>query len=77
MEQRFRDMILAHSGEDRLKMGCSMHAMAQARVKASLKERNPNFTLSELRQELFLRFYEKDFDSKTIEKILTYLEISK
>ena len=25
MEQRFRSMILARSGEDRLKMGCSMH----------------------------------------------------
>ncbi len=41
MEQRSRRMILAWSGEDRLKMGCSMHETAQALVRASLKEKTP------------------------------------
>jgi len=76
MNQQFRNMILARSGEDRLKMGCSLHSMAQARVKASLQKRNPDFSPNDLRRELFLRFYEKDFDLKTVEKILKHLEIS-
>ena len=73
MEQRFRSMMLARSGEDRLKMGCSMHETAQALVIASLKEKTPNLTREELRRTLFLRFYGGDFDKKTAEKILATL----
>ncbi len=32
VEQKFRDLLLQRSGEERLKMGCSMHAAAQALV---------------------------------------------
>ena len=73
MEQRFRSMILARSGEDRLKMGCSMHETAQALVIASLKEKFPNLTREDLRWALFLRFYGGDFDKNTSEKILATL----
>ena len=73
MDQRFRSMILARSGEERLKMGCSMHETAQALVIASLKEKTPNLTREELRRGLFLRFYGGDFDKKTAEKILATL----
>lgn len=44
MEQRFRSVMLARSGEDRLKMGCSMYEMAQALVVASLEEQTPHPT---------------------------------
>ena len=73
MEQRFRSMILARSGEDRLKMGCSMHETAQALVIASLKEKTPNLTREELRRALFLRFYGGDFDKDMSEEILATL----
>ena len=73
MEQRFRSMILARSGEDRLKMGCSMHETAQALVIASLKEKTPNLTREELRRALFLRFYRGDFDKDMSEEILATL----
>lgn len=73
MEQRFRRMILARSGEDRLKMGCSMHETAQALVIASLKKKAPNLTREDVRRGLFLRFYGGDFDKKTSEKILSTL----
>ncbi len=73
MAERFRSMILARSGEDRLKMGCSMHETAQALVIASLKENTSNLTRDELRRGLFLRFYGGDFDKKTAEKILVTL----
>lgn len=73
MEQRFRSMILARSGEDRLKMGCSMHETAQALVLASLKEKTPHLAREDLRRAFFLRFYGGDFDKSTSEKILTTL----
>ncbi|MDA0738858.1 MAG: hypothetical protein O2999_04445 [Nitrospirae bacterium] len=74
MEQRFRDLILARSGEDRLIMGCSMHATAQAIVNASLKDKMPHATPVDLRRELFLRFYDEDIDQETREKIITALK---
>ncbi len=73
MAERFRSMILARSGEERLKMGCSMHETAQALVIASLKEKNPHLTREKLRRGLFLRFYGGDFDKSMSEKILTTL----
>ena len=77
MEQRFREMILARSGEDRLKMGCSMHATAQAIVHASLKDRLPHATPVDLQQELFLRFYAEDMNSEAREKFLRALHGSR
>ena len=65
VEQRFRSMMLAQSGEDRLKMGCSMYEMAQAFVVASLEEKTPHPTREEVRRSLFLRLYGGDFDKKT------------
>lgn len=65
IEQRFRSMMLARSGEDRLKMGCSMYEMAQALVVASLEEKTPHPTREEVRRALFLRLYGGDFDKET------------
>ena len=36
MERKFREIVLERSGEERLKMGCSMHAVARALVKVSI-----------------------------------------
>jgi len=41
MERKFRAMVMKRSGEERLKMGCSMHATARALVKASVSEKDP------------------------------------
>ena len=73
MEARFRAMLLACSGEERLKMGCSMHAFAQQIVRASVLARTPQATLADLRRAMFLRFYGKDFDEQTRERILARL----
>ena len=76
MEERYRAMLLQRSGEERLKMGLSMHATAKALVKASILEKDPNISPTALRQALFLRFYREDFDAPTREKILAALEQS-
>ena len=65
---------MARSGEERLKMGCSMHAAAKAMARASILAANPSASAAEVRKALFLRFYEQDFDSATREKVLRRLE---
>jgi hypothetical protein len=74
VEQKFIAMLMERSGEERLKMGCSMHATAQALVKASVLEKDPLASPVALRQALFLRFYGHEFDSEAREKILLALD---
>jgi hypothetical protein len=62
-------MLMKRSGEERLKMGCSMHATSQALVKASISEDNP----VALKQALFLRIYGDEFGPKERKKILRAL----
>lgn len=62
VDRTFREMLLQRSGEERLKMGCSMHATAQALVRASVLEKDPQASPATLRQSLFLPFYGRDFD---------------
>ncbi len=76
MEQRYRVMLLQRSGVERLKMGCSMHATAQALVRASILEKDPQASPEALRRALFLRFYAQDFDPQSRERILRALELA-
>ena len=73
-ERRYREMLLQRSGAERLKMGCSMHATAQALVRASVLARNSKASTAELREGLFQRFYSDDFDPEASEKILARLK---
>jgi hypothetical protein len=68
--RRYRELLMQRSGEERLKMGCSMHAAAKALVRASILEKEPLISPAALRQALFLRFYGDDFDPEAREKIL-------
>ena len=74
IEQKYQEMLLQRSGEERLKMGCSMHATAQALVRASVLQKDPLASPAAIRRELFLRFYGHEFDPETREKILLALE---
>lgn len=74
LERKFYAMLMKRSGEERLKMGCSMHAMAQALVRASTLEEDPSASPGTLRKALFLRFYGQDFDPAARKKILQALE---
>jgi hypothetical protein len=76
MEQQYRVMLLQRSGVERLKMGCSMHATAQALVRASILEKDPHASPGALRRALFLRFYAQDFDPQSRERILRALELA-
>jgi hypothetical protein len=62
-------MLLERSGQERLKMGCSMHATAQALAKASILNQHPNADPAELKRLLFLHFYGTDFEPKERKRI--------
>ncbi len=57
MERKFREIVLERSGEECLKMGCSMHAAARALVKAFISENDP----IAVNRAFFLRFYGGEF----------------
>ncbi len=70
MERKSRVIALERSGEERLKMGCSMHAAARALVKASVSEKDP----IAVNRALFLRFYGGEFEPKERKKNTVGLE---
>ena len=74
IERKYLEMLMERSGEERLKMGCSMHSTAQALVRASVLEEDPLASPATLRRALFLRFYGHEFDAEAREKILFALE---
>ncbi len=73
LERKYRELLLKRSGEERLKMGCSMHASAKAMVRAAALAAEPGISVSSLKKMLFLRFYGKDFDSAARKRILRAL----
>lgn len=74
IDERFRAMLLARTGEERLIMGCAMRDTSRALVEASLRERDPQSTVEAIRKGLFLRFYGHEFDHETRAKILAAIE---
>lgn len=74
IEQRYRAMLLARSPEERLKMGCSMHATARSLVRASVLARNPEASPADLRRALFQRFYGHELGPEDRERIIAWLD---
>lgn len=74
IERKICEMIQKKSPLERLRMGCSMYDTSRILVIRAIKENNPNITTTELRKELFLKFYGNDFDIITRNSILKYLE---
>ena len=73
IERKFHEMLMKRSGEERLKMGCSMHATAQALAKASLRQRYRNANPGQLKPLLFLYFYATDFEPEKRKRIAAAL----
>ena len=74
IDERFRAMLMARSGEERLIMGCAMRDTSRALVEASLREHDPQATARTIRRGLFLRFYGHEFDADTCAKILAAID---
>ena len=69
IERKFRQMLLRRSGEERLKLGCSMHSAARALVKASISQQHPRAHDRELKRLLCIRIYGNDFDPEERKRI--------
>ena len=77
VDARYRRMLLERSGEDRLRMGFSMYATARALVVASILAKEPEASPERIREAIFLRFYGRDFDQATRDRIAARLARSR
>ena len=70
---RFRDLMMSKTGQQRLLMGCSMYDTAKKIVHSAIYNRRPEITDEEMKKEIFLRFYGKEFRRADREKFLSAL----
>ena len=70
---RFRNMMMRKSGEQRLRMGCSMYDAAKQIVRSAVYESHPEATDAEMKREIFLRFYGHEFSAADREKFVAAL----
>jgi len=70
IEEMFRNMMMAKSGAERLRMGFGMYAMSRKMVIASILQDNPEISEKELKVSLFNRFYGTDLSPATIRKFI-------
>ena len=70
---RFRDLMMSKTGQQRLLMGCSMYDTARQIVRDAIYNNRPDITEKDLKKEIFLRFYGKEFSPSDREKFLTVL----
>lgn len=66
IEDMVLTMMMSRSGEERMRMGCSMHDSAKAMARASLA----HLPEREMRIQLFKRFYGSEFDEQATVKII-------
>jgi hypothetical protein len=66
VKEMYRDMLMARTPSERARMGSDMHAAAKQIVLSSLPK---GLSAGERMRQLFLRFYENDFDAATAKKI--------
>ena len=77
VDARYRQMLLTRSAEDRVRMGFSMYATARALVVASILAKEPGASPERIREAIFLRFYGRDFDEATRDRIVARLARSR
>jgi hypothetical protein len=76
IERKLRAMLMKRSGEERLKMGCSMHATARVLAVASLLQKHPGSRPTEIKRLLFLHFYGAEFEPDQRQRIAAALSKS-
>ena len=71
--EKMEEMLRGKSPSERLSMGCSMFDLSKQLVESSVLRENPAVSYTDLRKELFLRFYGSDFNLVQQRKILSHL----
>lgn len=67
---RYHQMLMGRTPVERLRMGCSMFDAAKQIVKSSILHKNPHCSPQEMKKEIFLRFYGREFSDIQKEKVL-------
>jgi len=70
---RYRDLMMSKTGQQRLLMGFSMYDTAKQIVRSAIYNSRPDITGVEMKKEIFLRFYGKEFSRDDREKFLSAL----
>lgn len=66
----FNEMMRKKSGAEKMLMGASMFDSARAINRAVILEKHPDLPPHKLRREIFLNWYQDDFDENSRKKIL-------
>ena len=70
---RFRELMMSKTGEQRLLMGCSMYDTAKQIVRSAIYNSRPGITETEMKKEIFLRFYGPEFSQAERDKFFSAL----
>jgi len=65
--------MMSKTGEQRLLMGFSMYDTARQIVRSAIYNSRPEITDDEMKKEIFLRFYGREFSRSGREKFLSKL----
>ena len=57
MEEKFIEVVMSRSGQQRLKMGCSMFDSAKKIAEASILAETPEISAADLKKRIFNRIY--------------------
>ena len=71
---QFRDLMMSKSGQERVLMGCSMYDTAKKIVSSAILNSQPEITDVEMKKEIFLRFYGKEFRPVDLKKFISALK---
>lgn len=74
VDEVYLRMLKEKTCEERAMMGFSMFDTSRALVRAGILAKHPGISEKDLKIEVFKRFYSTDFDSATLEKIISALE---
>jgi hypothetical protein len=74
IERRFRELMMARSPVDRLKMACDMFTTAKTLALAGIAQEAKDATPAEVRKLLFIRMYGQDFSPRQRAKIAAHIE---
>ena len=70
IEQRYKEMLLSKSPQERLKMASRMYDSGRKLVMSGILKDRQHINASQLRAHLFLRMYGNDFTDNEIERII-------
>jgi hypothetical protein len=74
IEKRYRDMLMAKSPAERLRMASRMFDSARKLALAGIDAQSPGLAETQRRIQLFLRFYAADFTPAERERIIRHIE---